>query len=308
VLDWRPLGLEDRRVVCDYLRNHPPRISELTFTNLFVWRGHRPIRWAERDGALFLLQERDGHESLLGYPVGGGPVEEWLPVLSESGVRTFERVPRGVARKLCKAGLKSMADRANADYVYRRLDLVELAGRRYHRQKNLVNRCLSRYRCSYCDLTPDLLPEVREMQERWCDERPARRDPGLCAERRAIAETFDRYEELGLRGGAVRVDGRVEAYCAGEALSPDTAVVHFEKAMASFQGLYQVINRWFCEFGLAGFEFVNREQDLGLPGLRRAKRSYHPHHMVHKCIAGWPGEVLERVPAEQSGRCCEEMM
>ena len=104
---------------------------------------------------------------------------------------------------------------------------------------------------------------------------------------RALREGLDHFEDFGLICGAVRVEGRIEAFSFGEALNENTAVVHFEKAMSGFPGLYQVINHWFCRYGLVEFEFVNREQDLGVPGLRQAKQSYHPHHMVEKFTARW---------------------
>jgi hypothetical protein len=108
----------------------------------------------------------------------------------------------------------------------------------------------------------------------------------------AIREAFSHYEELDPIGGAIRVNGKVEAYAVGEKLAPGTAVCHFEKAMPNVKGLGQLINQWFAKYSLSDFEFVNREQDLGVPGLRRAKESYFPHHMVEKFTA----RISESVP------------
>jgi hypothetical protein len=123
------------------------------------------------------------------------------------------------------------------------------------------------------------------MQDRWCEARNCGEEPSLCAEYRAVRAAFRRFEDFGLLGGVVRVDGCVQAFAIGEALNRDTAVVHFEKAMTEYRGLYQLINQRFCISELDGFRFVNREQDLGIPGLRKAKESYHPHHMVDKYVA-----------------------
>jgi hypothetical protein len=120
------------------------------------------------------------------------------------------------------------------------------------------------------------------MLDRWCAARNCGVDPGLCDEYRAIRQLLEHYEQLDVTGAAVRVDGAVQAFSMGEALSPDTAVIHVEKAMPDIEGLYQVMNQWFCRDQLGGFDYVNREQDLGVPGLRKAKLSYHPHHMVKK--------------------------
>jgi hypothetical protein len=124
------------------------------------------------------------------------------------------------------------------------------------------------------------------MQENWCKTRDCGRNPGLCNEANAIAETFAHFEDFGLLGGAIRVDGTIQAYAFAEELHPGTAVWHFEKAMANIPGLGQLINQWFSKNGLSDFDFVNREQDLGVQGLRQAKKSYFPHHMVGKnCIS-----------------------
>jgi len=166
--------------------------------------------------------------------------------------------------------------------VYRVGDLAELSGRRYHKKRNLVRRCLDAYDCQYESITGQNVAECMEMQDRWCEARRCGREPGLCAEYVAIREAFTHDEELQLIGGGVRVEGRIEAYAIGEQLGSGTAVCHFEKAMPGFGGLGQVINQWFAKYSLSEFEFVNREQDLGIPGLRQAKQSYYPHHMVEK--------------------------
>jgi hypothetical protein len=108
--------------------------------------------------------------------------------------------------------------------------------------------------------------------------------PGLEAENTAIRTAFENYHYLGVTGGVVYVDDKLEAFTLAEKLNRDTAVIHFEKANPEIEGLYQVINQWFCKEALSNFKFVNREQDLGIPGLRKAKGSYYPHHMVEKCI------------------------
>jgi hypothetical protein len=93
---------------------------------------------------------------------------------------------------------------------------------------------------------------------------------------------FENFKELDLIGGAIRVDGVIQAFAIAEQLSPGVAVCHFEKALPGIQGLGQLINKWFALRGLKDFTFINREQDLGVPGLRQAKKSYHPHHLVEK--------------------------
>jgi hypothetical protein len=107
---------------------------------------------------------------------------------------------------------------------------------------------------------------------------------------------------LNLTGGTIRIEGKIEAFTVGEALNPSTAVCHFEKAMPQFQGLAQVINQWFAKNNLGDFAYVNREQDLGIPGLRKAKESYFPDHLVEKVRIVLLGAGMEKA-AEQ--KVCE---
>jgi hypothetical protein len=281
----RPLELSDRSLVTSYLRRYPPEISELTFTNLFVWRSSRPIWLSELGDSIVFAADVHGNDSttkaILGPPIGRTSP---LTVSEALGIELggFVRIPEETANTLRSAGLNVVADRNNWDYVYSVSDLGGLKGRRYHKKRNLIKQCLAAYNCEYEPITPEHITACLDMQDRWCQARDCGKDPGLCNEYVAISETFTNYEALRLIGGSIRIDGKIQAYALGEELTPGTAVCHFEKAMPGIRGLSQLINQWFSMHTLTGFEFVNREQDLGIPGLRQAKESYYPHHMVHK--------------------------
>jgi hypothetical protein len=219
-------------------------------------------------------------------------------------VDAFLRISERTAAALREAGWRVEADDDNSDYVYLTADLAELKGEKYHKKRNLIQQCLASNDCRYEPLTPDGVSECREMQSRWCAARRCDLDPGLCREYSAIQETFEHYAELELIGGAIRIDGRIQAYAIAEEHGPGTAVWHFEKAMPEIRGLSQLINHWFSRFALSRFEFVNREQDLGIPGLRQAKQSYHPHHMVRKYRAFPPGAPAVPDPEAPSPREC----
>ena len=304
----RPLELSDRLIVEDYLRRYPPEISELTFTNLFVWRHSRPVFLAEvEDSIVFVTntgEEGDGESFILGYPIGGASL---LGVANALGVDVagFIRVPENTASTLRDSNLLVTPDRNNSDYVYRVTDLAELAGRRFHKKRNLIKQCLTAYTCEYEALTPELIAECSDMQDRWCKVRQCGQDPGLCSEYVAIRNVFDHFEDLHLIGGAIRVDGLIQAYAVGEELRPGTAVCHFEKAMPGLRGLGQLINQWFAKYALRDFEFENREQDLGIPGLRQAKESYYPHHMVEK-FSAWFSTARSDIALPVEPRECEK--
>ena len=288
-VDLTPLEMDVRPLVMDYLRRFPPEVSELTFTNLFVWRKWRPVWLLEQDGLLALIC--GGHDSegrhVLGPTLGGNPD----PLALRSAVPDlmgYIRIPETTAGFLRQAGLTVTPDEDNSDYVYRTADLAELKGEKYHKKRNLVAQCLETHNCRYEALTRKLIPDCIASLDQWCFARREDLTPELAAEYQAIREMFTHYEQLELSGGAVLVNGCVQAYAVGEALTPTTAVCHFEKAASEVKGLGQVINQWFAANAVRQFEYVNREQDLGIPGLRHSKQSYYPHHQVHKFIARFP--------------------
>lgn len=277
-----PLSLDDRLSVTEYLQKFPPEISEQTFTNLFAWRNTRPIWIDEFKESLLFFSETKTGLALLGNPVGLVSLPE---VLKHYGSRITgaERFPKEKLPNTAQLhGSIVIEDRDNADYVYRREDLATLSGRHFTKKRNHINQCLAAYDCIYELITPETISECLAMQNRWCAARNCKTEPGLCGEYQAIEETLKHYTELPLTGGAIRIEGIIEAFTVGEALNPATAVCHFEKAMTNFHGLSQLINQWFAQNNLADFTYVNREQDLGIPGLRRAKESYSPDHLVEK--------------------------
>lgn len=285
MLTTSPLELKDQPLVMERLRRYPPEVSELTFTNLFVWRKSRPITFAEVDGSLvFFVEAQEAgvvRRVMFGPPVGEASALEVIESLGEE-IEGAVRMAHKGANELAVAGFRMEEDRDNWDYVYRVEDLSELAGRRFHKKRNQVKQCLEAHECMHEKITEQNLPECVDFQERWCKARQCGAEPGLCRENLAVREMLEHYRELGLFGSAVRVDGRIEAYAVGEELSPGTAVCHFEKGMPGVQGLGQLVNQWFAGYSLGDYEFLNREQDMGIPGLRQAKESYYPHHMVEK--------------------------
>jgi len=294
----RPLTLDDNQFVTEYLRRFPPVVSELTFTNLFAWRHTRPIWIDEFKDSLLIFAETKTGLAILGNPVGPVSLPEVFTEYT-SRIAGADRFPKDKIPEFLLDGATIVEDRDNADYVYRREDLATLAGRHFTKKRNHINQCLAAYDCQYELITEKTVPECLAMQDRWCAARDCKTEPGLCGEYRAIEETLRHYGEFPITGGAIRIDGTIEAFAIGERLNPSTAVWHFEKAMSQFHGLGQLINQWFARENLAGFTYINREQDLGIPGLRKAKESYFPDHLVKKVRIVLPGSSLEKAPDQQ---------
>ncbi|MHB8150225.1 MAG: DUF2156 domain-containing protein [Desulfobulbia bacterium] len=297
-MNLRPLSFDDRQPVTEYLRRFPPEISELTFTNLYAWRHSRPILIDEfRESLLFFAETKTGL-AILGNPVGLVSLPEVFTEYT-SRIAGADRFPKERLPDVALNGAMVVEDRDNADYVYRREDLATLAGRNFTKKRNHINQCLAAYKCQYEMITEETVPECLAMQDRWCAARDCKTEPGLCGEYRAIVETLQNYREFPLTGGAIRIDGTIEAFAVGERLNPSTAVWHFEKAMSQFHGLGQLINQWFTRENLAEFTYVNREQDLGIPGLRKAKESYFPDHLVEKVRIVLDGADMEKADVQQ---------
>jgi hypothetical protein len=289
--NFRNLAIGDKPLLDSLLKQMQPQISELTFTNLFVWNDSEPVQLS-RLGETVLLQRkrlRDAKTFLLP-PLGKQPLTATLKALRAANAGEYH-LPMlyGLTpeqfQELTMENASVEPDRDDWDYVYRTSDLADLPGDRYHPKRNFIARCLSKYECKYVKIRQPEINECLKLQTEWCNLRNCKMVPSLEGENTAIRTAFDNYESLGISGGVVYVDGRLEAFTLAESLNNDTAVIHFEKANPEIEDLYQVINQWFCQNALSNFRFVNREQDLGVPGLRKAKESYHPHHMVEKYIA-----------------------
>lgn len=287
MLDFKPVQIEDKTIINRYFREDPPEISELTFTNLFMWQGlYHPV-WTELDNTLLIIMNPDNSPPYGLQPVGRGDKQKATETLltyldGKTDMPKISRAGEGFANNVDKAIFTCTPDRDNSDYVYKTQDLINLSGRKYHRKKNHLNQFKKSYQCEYRELDTDLVECFINMQEEWCRMRECVENPNLLSEDYAVRRALTNFKELDYRGGAIMVNGRMEAFSLGELLNHDTAVIHIEKANPDIPGLYTAINQMFTANAWPETVFINREQDLGIDGLRKAKESYYPHHMVTK--------------------------
>ena len=284
----QPLSLDHQFPIEAILRRYPVEISELTFTNLFIWRHNYRFEVAFHQGFLTLLAHPPDQAPFFFPPVGEGDLGSWaadcFAYLRERHYPPrMGRVPASQAENIASfPGHRKTLDRDNSDYVYLTDNLIRLSGNRYHTYKNHRNRFMKQHAWDYQPLTPNLIGECLNLQEEWCRLRQCFESPSLLSEEQAIIEAFTHLDRLMFKGGVIRVNNKVEAFTLGELLNPKTVVIHFEKANPDLSGLYQVIQQQFLEREWKGIPLVNREQDLGLEGLRKAKQSYHPEFLVEK--------------------------
>ena len=287
---FKDLTLEDKSLFDQLFTQFPPQISEFTFTNLFIWRQCYQIKISRLQHFLCLLSDR-GEDSFFFPPIGEGDVIKCCQALLQylelkTTLRKIARVPAAVVSQINwkSEGMKAELDRSQCDYVYLTQDLIELKGRKYHRKRNHIKQFQEKYSYQYIPLTPEWISQCLQLETEWCDLRHCEASPGLLNESVAIKEAFTHFDELGVKGGAILINGKVEAFTLGDPLNPETVVIHIEKANPAYEGLYPTINKAFLEYQWSGYTFVNREQDLGEEGLRKAKESYFPHHLVNKYV------------------------
>jgi uncharacterized protein len=292
--EFKPIEISDRHEIAGFLDRYRPRTSELTFTNLFIWRRYFQWEWSILDGRLIMVgvPEMGGPFALP--PIGDAPrADVTRSVLDHlGGVRAaqnpgIQRADRRLADELSGTGGFAVDEtREHFDYVYATKDLIELAGRKYHAKRNYINRFRTDYAFSYEPLDDTHVGACLDLADEWCRARNCCDDLGLLGEHNAVREALAHHAELGLSGGVITIDGKVKAFTLAEALNDDTAVIHVEKADPDVRGLYAMINQQFCEHALSGFAHVNREQDLGDEGLRKAKESYFPEQLEEKYRVG----------------------
>lgn len=300
MIEFHKPQLTDKPWVDELLRRADHRGCEYNFTNLFVWSDAYDQRIA-RVGDFLVTHLCGALGCSYIYPAGSGDIAPVLTALEQDAAE------RGVPfRLVCltQPQIQELdtlfpgrftfeADRDGFDYLYNIDRLADLGGKKLHAKRNHINRFIENNPSwVYEDITPESLPECLEMDKEWYRRSMVRE--GLAEERdlgdegRALRLAMEHYHALGLEGGLIRVYGEVVAFTMGDLLSSDTYDVHFEKAYGELQGAYAMINREFARRVRQRHpqvRYLNREDDMGVEGLRKAKESYYPDLMVEKYSA-----------------------
>lgn len=290
--DFTPLALDDKPTIDRFFREYPPEISELTFTNLFIWKDTYHPAWAIHEECLCLVAHPESPKEFFYPPVGpnarAATMDLHALVHATGGNFRMERVPEELARALQDVDEPDFHvedDRDNADYLYSYEKLLSLSGGALKSKRKLYRRFLRKYPTHTYKPCRDVdVADCKKIERAWYNENATAAEPGLRNEYKAVMAAMDFHDELDFEGGAIFVGEDPVALTFGEGLNPDTIVVHVEKANTDYDGAYQAISRMFLENSQCcqDREFVNREQDLGIPGLRRAKKSYDPIRLVKK--------------------------
>jgi hypothetical protein len=279
----RPLAMSDKQLLDRLCTDIQPRVSELTFAGLYLFRKAHEYRLATVADAIIVMGKGyDGSEYFM--PPFGGDIEKALKVMFADGRSLYGADDLFVAR-YCTGNTMQMTElRDSCDYIYLREELATLPGSRFHKKKNRINYFTSRHDYTVTLFSSEHLKGCLNLLDRLVQS--SRDDIGssLRMELEATYEALECAELLCLEGVVVTVNGNVAAFALGEHLNRDTAVCHFEKADPFTEGLYQLVNREFARLLFQECRYLNREQDLGDMGLRSAKLSYHPVELVKKYL------------------------
>lgn len=281
--EFKPLELEDQQEINFCLTRCPPETSDYTFANLYLWRQYDKPKLTRINGNLVILLSPVGENPYFLFPVGENQVEVTFDTCFhhlKNGPQ-IKRVPEKIVKKYFEKKLEYSfeLDHNNSDYVYRVTDLVNLRGRKYDGKRNWIKKFMAKYPAEYLPLDKKQVSGCLGLLERWGK---SRQGPILKYELLAITEALNNYDKLGLTGRVILCAGQVEAFLIGGELNRLTAMVYIQVANREKAGLPQYFHQKYAATELAGYKFANWEQDLGIPGLRKAKQSYHPYKMQYK--------------------------
>jgi len=292
MINFKEIDLNDKKWIDPFLVTADMRGCHQNFTNIFAWSKIYNYRVAEVYSHLVVKGVLNDSPYYF-YPAGSGNIKEVLEVMQQDAADCGQEFvlagvsPENIAvmNQLFPEHFEYKIMRDSFDYVYLLDKLVTLAGNKLHSKRNHTNR--------FIKVNPDWgfeqisltnLAECWEMNLQWCDLNSHNQNE-IANDSCAVRRCFNHFTDLSLEGGLIRAEGRVIAFTMGEKLNSDTYVIHIEKAYSEIAGAYQMINREFAAFIQKNYPqliYVNREEDMGLEGLRKAKLSYHPDKMEEK--------------------------
>ncbi|WP_176461727.1 DUF2156 domain-containing protein [Anaeromicrobium sediminis] len=299
----KKISLEDKDLFEKYIYNNNHETSGLSFASLYMWKDINDIHYEIINNHLciralnYLTEEgKPQHFIFPPLPVGeydSDTFNDTLKILEKNFKKDNQNLTIKLApekyinyfKETNNSNVLIKEDRENFDYAYLSDNLATLKGRKYQSKRNHLNYFYRNYSFEYRPLTKDLMEECIHLNDSLIENKTFENDMAeelMSHERKAIEEALYNMDTLGCRGGAILINDKVEAFTLGYKINPDMMVVHIEKANPSIRGLYQAINQQFVQNECTDVTYINREEDMGLESLRRAKLSYRPDKMIKK--------------------------
>lgn len=295
MITFKKIELSDKKWMDPLLATADMRGGHQNFTNIFAWTEIYSYQLAQVNSYLVVKGILNDSPYYF-YPAGSGDIKTVFEALQQDSASCgHEFVLAGVSPENIAVmnhvfpehfEYKEMRD--SFDYIYRLDKLVTLSGNKLNSKRNHINKFKrNNLDWSFEPISMENLAECWEMNLAWCRAN-SHNVKEIANESCAVRRCFNNFTALGLEGGLIRVEGRVIAFTMGEKLNSDTYIVHIEKALGEIEGSYQMINREFADSIQKSYPqmiYVNREEDMGFEGLRKAKLSYQPDRMEEKYLA-----------------------
>jgi len=293
-LIFKPITLDVKPLIEAYAKPWMLECSDLSFTNLFIWGADGKMEYAEKNNVLYIKLNFKGVPVFLWAPIPMYGIEvdyrkavyDGIEYMKKAGVEpTFRSVWTPFRDKMLEAcpELFSMPTDIAWDYVYSRESLATLKGKKLHGKRNHINKFLSKYPdYEYRKLEKDMITDCIALYDHWIMEKEGEPDDTLKNEKQSVMLALNNMDELGLVGGTIYIDGKLCAFTVGERLHPHMQLIHIEKGNTNYDGIFPMINQQYVLHECGDVELINREEDMGVEGMRKAKRSYQPVKMIEK--------------------------
>ncbi len=306
MLNFKTITLADAEILKPFVTS-PARFScESSFVNLVTWADMYDNMFAVSDGMLFI--KSGGVEKEIYRLPFGENLEKGMRILKEHTKTEFpplwvQQGERFIDFKLNYGKYYEFIPQRDAfDYVYLQEDLAKLSGKKYHSKRNHISAFSKKCNWEYKEINDSNIPDVIECMEKWYSENREKADDTMQSEKQGIRLILSNMKLLNVKGGAIYVDRKVVAFTLGSPINRDVYDVHIEKALSEYATAYTVINNEFVKT-LSEYKYINREDDLGLEGLRKAKLSYKPSLLLKKylCISKkeWIKGIYHRAFGEE---------
>ena len=290
MLEFKCISASDFERYNKYRAHDTTNASEGAFTTMFIWNRYYNLEVAENGEFFFIRFNIKGKAPSYFFPIGKGNLEHAIEELSQYSLKRGEKLSLRLvssenAEKLKRISGKKFSFtecRDSFDYVYLTDKMISLAGKKLHSKRNHLNYFLENYDFEYLKVTePTILTACADKAQEWVSAKTKNINS---FELGAMKKYFEHYFEFNQKGAVIKVQGQIVAMSFGERLNRDTALIQIELADENYRGAYQAINKLFCENEWKDCRYVNREEDMGIEGLRRAKKSYQPEFFVEKYI------------------------
>lgn len=290
-MQFTPIDIYSKDIIKDFFNMQRIEASDMLFGNLYIWHFSRDISYAILNDCLVIKTKFPNEPyPFIFYPLGLGDrihtirdvMEYFLENDMKFSIRSLESYQKDELELMMPNMFDISPNRDRFDYLYSVADLINLSGRKFHRKKNHLNRFLNLYPgFTYDRIDSSNARSVLDAYKVWFYDNPNIND-GLRNEFIGIESALMNFNMLDMKGGMIKIDDKIAAFSLGEQINDNSVVIHIEKGNTFYEGIYQAINQQFLCNDWSDMEFVNREEDLGIEGLRHAKMTYSPIRFIEK--------------------------